>query len=133
MTYANLVEQSEWLVKAMGYWPSFHDANVLSISRTPDSCTARIHVFQMTPEVDSKGFFVLRNHHLVEIAMLGVWTNSLPEPYSGDVLSALDLSQDADLIRVDFQSHMDNDGSVVCERVRVVSLAVCDGDGIVGN
>jgi len=131
MSHIELVEQSELLVKAMGHWPSFHDAKVLGISRMQNSCGATIHVFEMTREVDSKGYFILRNHHRVEMSMLGVHSDSLPRHYTGDVLSALSIRRDGDLIRVDFESHMDNDGSILCERVRLVSVDPCDGDGVV--
>jgi hypothetical protein len=129
MNHVDLIDQSERLVKAMGYWPSFHDANVLSLLRTKDSCTATIHVFEMTRDVDSNGYFVLRNHHLVKLSMLGIRSNSLPERYTGDILSRLSVIRDTGLIRVEFESHMDNDGSVLCEHVRVVSVEACDGNG----
>lgn len=129
MSHIELVEQSELLVKAMGHWPSFHDAKVLRISRLQNSCVATIHVFEMTREVDSKGYFILHHHHRVEMSMLGVHSDSLPRHYTGDVLSALVIGRDADLIRVDFESHMDNDGSIVCERVRLVGVDPCDGEG----
>jgi len=131
MNHIDLVEQSELLVEAMGLWPSFHDAKVLGISRLQNYCIATIHVFEMTREVDSQGYFILRNHHRVEMSMLGVHSDSLPRHYTGDVLSALAVRRDGDLIRVDFESHMDNDGSIVCEHVRLVSVDPCDGDGVV--
>lgn len=131
MSYIDLVEKSELLVEAMGRWPSFHDAKVLGISRLQDSCVATIHVFEMTRDVDSEGYFILRNHHRVEMSMLGVRSDSLPRRYTGDILSALTMRRDGDLIRVDFESHLDNDGSIVCERVRLVSVDPCDGEGVI--
>jgi hypothetical protein len=129
MIHLDLVENNGLLVEAMGYWPSFHDAKVLSVSRLNNSCVATIHVFQMTSEVGSKGYFALGNHHLVEISMIGVHGDSLPRHYTGDVLSTLAVRRDGDLIRVDFESHLDNDGSIVCERVRLVSVEPCDRVG----
>ena len=131
MSHVDLVEKSELLVEAMGRWPSFHDAKVLGISRLQNSCVAIIHVFEMTREVDSQGYFILRNHHRVEMSMLGVQSDSLPRQYTSDVLSALAIRREGDLIRVDFESHLDNDGSIVCERVRLLGVDPCDGDGVV--
>jgi len=131
MSHIDLVEKSELLVEAMGCWPSFHDARVLSISRLQNSCVATIHVFEMTREVDSQGYFILRNHHRIEMSMLGVHSDSLPRHYTGDVLSALAIRREGDLIRVDFESHLDNDGSIVCERVRLLGVDPCGGDGVV--
>ena len=128
MSHFDLVENSELLIAAIGHWPSFHDAKVLSILRLQNSCVAAFHVFQMTHEVDPQGHFILRNHHRVEMSMLGVHGDSLPRQYTGDVLSALSIRRDGDLISVDFESHMANDGSIVCERVRLISVDPCDGD-----
>jgi hypothetical protein len=129
MNAARLIEQSDLLVSAMGRWPSFHDAKVLGIERAKDSCLATIHVFEMTDEVDSKGYFILKRHHIVTLRMSGVGGNSLPENYQGDVLSSLRFSEQGRQIRVDFESHMDNNGTVLCDRVAVTRVDACDADG----
>jgi hypothetical protein len=71
-TNAELLANSDLLVGVMGYWPSFHDANVKKVLREFDACRALIHVFEMTDEVDSKGYCVLTKHHLVAIQMSGI-------------------------------------------------------------
>ena len=106
----------------MGYWPSFHDADVVKVSRTSDSCTVTIHVFEMTDQFDSAGYFVLRNHHLVELCMLGVQADSLPSTYEGDVLARLGFQREGSYVRVDFESHMDSGGEVLCKEVLVKSV-----------
>ena len=126
-----LVEGSERLVEAMGRWPSFHDANVLSLSRSEGSCTVVIHVFEMTNEIDKNRFFVLKKHHLVSIEMQGISSNSLAEPYKGDVLSDLFIGPSGDLVEVRFESHMDQDGEVLCRGVRITNVVPCDADGSV--
>ena len=56
-----------------GYWPTFHDAQVLSITlnRSGESKVA-IHAFEATDEVDARGFHVLRKHCLVTFCFEGV-------------------------------------------------------------
>lgn len=60
------IENAEALEAIFGEWPSFHDAEVWSLTqqRTEKGfdVIATIHVFQMTSEVDSSGYYVLRNH-----------------------------------------------------------------------
>ncbi len=70
---------SEKLTKIFGYWPTFHDAEVpeLHLDRgdvRPDDgvykfpiLTLQIHVFEMTREVDSRGYFVLQHHTLTTL------------------------------------------------------------------
>ena len=75
----SLIVGSEKLVGIFGYWPSFHDAEILELHFArgdvrPDdavydfpSLTLKIHVFEMTKEVDSRGYFILRHHMLTTL------------------------------------------------------------------
>jgi hypothetical protein len=78
------IRNSEALVSIFGYWPSFHDAEVVRIRldrgdaadpqgepRKP-SLEADIHVFEMTDEVTEEGFYALRKHTLATLAFHGI-------------------------------------------------------------
>ena len=73
-TIAALVGHSSRLTDIFGYWPSFHDAEVISLSLHRDAVVspgptlvAFIHVFEMTSEVSESGHFICRKHTLVDI------------------------------------------------------------------
>ena len=54
------------VVEWFGYWPTFHDAEVLSVELDHvKGFRVSIHAFEITPEVDSAGFFVLKKHAIV--------------------------------------------------------------------
>ena len=69
---ADFVVNSGRLVAIFGQWPSFHDAEVIEFNLWRGdmksdpwplpTLTAKIHLWDMTPEVDARGFFVLRHH-----------------------------------------------------------------------
>ena len=120
-----LVTDSDKLVEVLGYWPSFHDAHVLELRRAQGTVTAWVHVFEMTGEIDANGCFVLRRHVRVELAMRGVKADSLPPAYAGDVLARWSVERAEGLLRACFESHMDNDGEILCEQVRVLSVEAC--------
>ncbi len=74
------IENIEAVTGIFGCWPSFHDAEVLSVrldrcgpsaARGPTIDT-KIHVFEMTSEVDERGFYVCRFHTLVTLRFLQV-------------------------------------------------------------
>jgi Immunity protein 50 len=72
-----MFENAALLTEIFGRWPSFHDAEVLSVSldRRGDSGPTldfSIYVFEMTPEVDGEGFFVLQKHTDVVLRFTGV-------------------------------------------------------------
>jgi hypothetical protein len=93
----DLVQDAEKLLRIFGRWPSFHDAEVIGIAldrtgREGPVLEARIHVFEMTSELDDRGYYVLQKHTL---ATLG-FTEVLLQEFSGfnhqNVLSDLEIS-----------------------------------------
>jgi hypothetical protein len=58
------------VVTWFGYWPTFHDAEVTSIvlDRSGPSRVV-VHAFEMTPEVDTQGRYVLSKHAIVTFFM----------------------------------------------------------------
>ena len=61
------------LVGWFGYWPSFHDAEVLDLElHRSGSSTIRIHTFEATNQVNSQGFFVCAKHIIVSFVVEGV-------------------------------------------------------------
>ena len=130
MDSSQLVKGGKSLVEAMGYWPSFHDANVMEASRSGDCFTVTVHLFAMTDQVDSAGYYVLEKHHLVTIVMRGVERNSLPPDYSGDCLDLLTFQSTEGLLQVDFGSHMDQDGTIVCSEAEIASVIPCSSNGV---
>jgi hypothetical protein len=71
------IENASALTDVFGRWPSFHDAEVVSISLDregvagPEIITA-IHVFEITSEVTPEGFYGLQHHTRVTFNFEGV-------------------------------------------------------------
>ena len=61
-----------------GYWPSFHDAEIISLHlNRKGSSSLRVHTWEMTKEVDEKGYYVLAKHVVVEFIFEAVTGLSL--------------------------------------------------------
>lgn len=60
-----------------GRVPSFHDSEVLrlTLERERASATLAVHAFQMTSEIDSRGYFVCTRHVVVTFRLF--WVESL--------------------------------------------------------
>jgi Immunity protein 50 len=57
------VELHDWF----GYWPSFHDAEIISLQlNRKRSSSMLVHTWEMTKEVDERGHYVLAKHIVVE-------------------------------------------------------------------
>jgi hypothetical protein len=92
------IENSVLLTDIFGRWPSFHDAEVLSI--TLDRGEARIfnptlrvavHVYEMTPEIDNRNRYVLKHHVVVTFHFSRVIQISLQDFNHQNVLSHLSI------------------------------------------
>jgi hypothetical protein len=75
----SLISGSEKLTNVFGYWPSFHDAEVLELHLDRGTIqtdkgiykfpvlTLTIHVWELTKEVNSEGYLVCRHHTVVTL------------------------------------------------------------------
>jgi Immunity protein 50 len=75
----SLIAGSDKLTTVFGYWPSFHDAEVLELHFVRGNVqpqkgiydfpllTLRIHVWELTRDVDSAGYLILKHHTLVTL------------------------------------------------------------------
>ncbi len=64
------VEGAKDLRDWFGYWPTFHDAEVIRLYlNRSDASTLALHTWEMTKEVDEKGFYVVTKNVVVEFVM----------------------------------------------------------------
>ncbi len=76
MNEAPDIPGADELVRWFGYWPSFHDAEVLSIELNRSAgVRIRIYAFERTSEVDASGYYVLAKHAIVTFLLEGFTRN----------------------------------------------------------
>jgi hypothetical protein len=80
----SLITGSEKLTNIFGYWPSFHDAEVLGLHFDRGNIqtdkgiykfpvlTLTIHVWELTKEIDSEGYLVCRHYTVVTLTFCDV-------------------------------------------------------------
>ena len=80
----SLILGSERITNIFGYWPSFHDAEVLDLHFWRGHIdagkgvydfpvlTLKIHMWELTKEVTPEGFLVLRHHTLATLRFANV-------------------------------------------------------------
>lgn len=114
------------VVAWFGYWPTFHDAEVLSISLDRLSgCLVSIHAFEMTGEVDSRGRYVLGKHAVVTFCMEGFvrdesGLNTRIEFFNGqNVLSSAGVNRRPEGYELILEGCHGVDGAIACERMSV--------------
>ena len=127
---------AEKVVEWFGYWPMFHDAEVLSIKldRSGGS-NVSIHAFERSSEVDSRGYYVLRKHAIVTFAMGGFLldeqgiTNTRIDFFNHQNVLAdawIETTPKGHTLRLD--GIFGVDASITCEHLSV-SVSAADSDG----
>jgi hypothetical protein len=119
--------------QSVGGWPSFHDSEVVrfTLDRGGEygpSLDAEIHVFDMTSEVDAKGYFVLRKRSVVTFRFEGVSNSRFDGFNQQNVLRGLwveridPAANEGMELRVAMPSIYGVDTSFDCKTARVLGL-----------
>jgi hypothetical protein len=108
------------LVSWFGYWPSFHDAEVLSIhlNRSGESSIA-IHTWHRTNQVDEHGYFVTTKHVVVTFVLEGIQTVQLNDFNHQKAISGLSLEEIEAGYRLTLHPCFGAQGTIEGERVRI--------------
>jgi hypothetical protein len=114
------VPGSSELIRWFGYWPSFHDAEVLELQlhRTGHS-TIRIHTFEATSNVNGQGFFICTKHVIVDFLLEGLKNLHLDYFNGQNVISGLDLKQTTDGYELTLEGCHGVEGTLTADRIRV--------------
>jgi hypothetical protein len=110
----------EALLQWFGKWPSFHDAEVLSLelNRVGASCV-RIHTWEMTNELDANGFYVLRKHAVVSFFLDRLKNIELSEFSSQNVIFGLSVTRSAEGLQLFLDPSYGVGGTLTAEAIRV--------------
>jgi hypothetical protein len=114
------VAGSEALLQWFGEWPSFHDAEVLSITlnRIGTSCV-RIHTWETTAEIGSNGCCVLRKHVIVSFFLNGLKDIELAGFSSQNVIFGLSVKRSEEGLHLILGPCYGVAGSLTAEAIRV--------------
>lgn len=130
-TPLNRIENAEAITSLFGYWPSFHDAEVLqiSISRFTESgaspsLSAAIHVFEMTNQTNPDGHYICHKHSVVTLLFQGLDEVALEGFNHQNALSELSIaeSEPGGSLLVRFDGAYGLDSELSCKAAKVVSV-----------
>lgn len=145
MEEVDRIAGADRLMAVFGYWPSFHDAEVLWMRldrcANSDKCygptlETLIHTYEITNEVGPDGYYVLRNHVLVHLRFIDVVELRMEAFNHQNFLMGLTVTNirnrqmERVLWAVRFDSSFGVDASFQCYGVEVVSVIRCSKDGV---
>ncbi len=125
------IRNEKALTDIFGYFPSFHDAEIISICLEREGegapfLEAKIHVFEMTDEVDAQGCYVLKNHTLVTFRFTEIVMGEIKWFNHQNVLALLDIVEvepeknEGCRFQVRFPSSYGCEASFACREVIVI-------------
>ena len=143
MAVEELITGSERLTALFGKWPSFHDAEVLSLRLDRGAVGAGpgptldvvLHAFEITDQVAADGFLVLRNHVLVHLRFHGVVELELRDFNQQNSLFWLRIEDirahqlEGIGLQVGLDASFGVGASFECHHAEVVSVLPCDKSG----
>jgi Immunity protein 50 len=103
-----------------GFWPNFHDGEVLSVhlDRSGPS-QVRVHTSERTNDVDSRGYYVARKHVVVTFILEDITDTDLDEFNHQNVLSDLTLTKDPNGYKLELGPCFGLNGTITARSVRI--------------
>jgi hypothetical protein len=144
----SLIQGSGKLTSIFGYWPSFHDAEVIEIHfwrgdiDTDNNkyvfpvLTARLHLWEMTREVNPEGYLGRRLHTLARLRFYDVDDFKMEGfNHQNAILGLRVTSQErskgpSPLFDVQFEPAFGMGASFTCSRIEVVDAVPCTEDAL---
>lgn len=144
---ASLVQGSQKLTDIFGYWPSFHDAEIIELHFWRGDVdadqkryvfpvlTVKLHVWELTNETDDRGYLVLRHHTLTTLRFHDVDEFSMEGfNHQNQIFELLiERRERTDgpppVFSVEFNPAFGMSASFTCFRVEVVDALRCEKDG----
>ena len=135
------IKNAQSLVDIFGYFPSFHDAEIISLTCNRgdiDSGTAiiefTVHVWEMTSEISAEGYYILDKHHLVNFKFSGIDSLKLKHFNQQNVLfeliiKAIETPTDHALIDIKLPSSFGLEGEFRAVSGEILSVIPCTPSG----
>ena len=88
------IDGAQELYNWFGYWPTFHDSEVISLHLNRASPSSLVvHTWEMTKEIDERNFYILTKHVVVEFVLDEVSELDLSGFSHQNVLSSLAIEK----------------------------------------
>lgn len=142
-----LIDDSKKLTDIFGYWPSFHDAEVLELTFwrgdvEPDAnryifpvLNVSLHVWELLNDTNAQGYLVTRRHTLTKLRFHDVSDFRMEGFNHQNAILGLSITREqraegpSPVFAVHFDPAFGMGATFTCWRVEVVEASPCSEDG----
>jgi len=117
-----------------GYWPSFHDAEVVSLHLNRGVASVlKVHAWDTSDEVDPDGFYAQQKHVKVSFLLYDVTELGLEDFSCQNVLSGLELTKQDGGVKLELDSTYGVGGTILAQNVEIeLTPGEPEGDELAG-
>ncbi len=126
------IKNSEIVINHFGYWPSFHDAEIISIKfeRNPDkgnsSVHMRVYAFEMTDKLIGR-YFNLIKHCVIDIEFIDISNNEMDGFNHQNAIQGLDFGREGEFLFCKIDSAYGMDGYIEAKEIKITKLNPVNG------
>jgi hypothetical protein len=103
-----------------GYWPDFHDAEIMSLHlNRAGSSVLRLHTWETSKEVDHQGNYVQKKHLVVELGLNNISELDLHDFNNQNVISGLIINRSDSGFRLQLGACYGLAGFVEAEKISI--------------
>jgi hypothetical protein len=121
------VGNAETLWAHFGYWPKFHDAEIVrcAFETKPEWCYSIqvwIEAFEMLSETDDKGFYKLAKECLIQLEFLDVSESDFQWFSHQNVIATMSIQEKGEFLECIIDSSVGMQAEIVAREINVISL-----------
>lgn len=121
------ITNHELVIQRFGYWPSFHDAEVLKVTFEANpgyraTVTFLLETHEFINELDSRGYYKQVNNCRIELNFTGIHEMHFEDFSHQNIIFGLELKEAGEFIECAFDSSVGLVASIVAEESIVLSL-----------
>lgn len=121
------IENAEAVINHFGYWPSFHDSEIISIKFERNfemgrpTVEMKIYSFEMTDKVID-GYFELVKHCIIDLEFIELEVSELDGFNHQNAVNGLDFRKDGDFLVCEVHAAYGVDALFTSKKIKVVKL-----------
>lgn len=121
------IENANLIINHFGYWPSFHDSEIISIAykrnfkENKPSVEFQVYAFEMTNKLKGR-YYKLIKHCLIDFELIDIEKNTMDGFNHQNALSGIDFNQEDEWLTCELHAAYGVDASFRARQIRIKTL-----------
>ena len=127
------IENHHLVTDHFGYWPDFHDAEIISVccnrnfDTSSPSIEIKIYAFEMTDKVVGRHYKLIK-HCMIDLELIGIVESELIGFNHQNAINRIEFGKEEELITVEIDHAFGVSGFISTHRARINNLEKLEGD-----